>query len=32
MNMMRKGQLRGVVKGDVKSQMALIATLFGVAA
>jgi IS6 family transposase len=31
MNMMRKGQLQGVAKGDMRSQMALIATLFGVA-
>jgi len=31
MNMIRKGQLQGVAKGDVRSQMALIATLFGVA-
>jgi transposase, IS6 family len=30
MNMIRKGQLQGVTKGDVRSQMALIATLFGV--
>jgi transposase-like protein len=32
MNMMRKGQLPGVDKGDVRGQVALIATLFGVAA
>ncbi|GHO97420.1 IS6 family transposase [Reticulibacter mediterranei] len=32
MNMIRKGQLRGVAKGDVRSQMALISELFGVAA
>jgi transposase-like protein len=31
MNMIRKGQLQGVAKGDVRSQMVLIATLFGVA-
>ncbi len=31
MNMIRKGQLQGVVKGDVRGQMALVATLFGVA-
>jgi transposase, IS6 family len=30
MNMIRKGQLQAVTKGDVRSQMALIATLFGV--
>ncbi len=32
MNMIRKGQLQGVDKGDVRSQIALVATLFGVAA
>jgi IS6 family transposase len=32
MNMIRKGQLRGVVKGDVRGQVALITTLFGVVA
>jgi transposase-like protein len=31
MNMMRKGQLQGVEKGDVKGQVALVARLFGVA-
>jgi len=31
MNMIRKGQLQGVAKGDVRSQVVLIATLFGVA-
>jgi transposase-like protein len=31
MNMMRKGQLQGVNKGDVRSQVALVAKLFGVA-
>ncbi len=31
MNMMRKGQLQGVDKGDVRGQVALVATLFGVA-
>ncbi len=31
MNRIRKGQLQGVVKGDVRGQMALVATLFGVA-
>jgi transposase, IS6 family len=30
MNMIRKGQLQGVVKGDVRGQVALVATLFGV--
>ncbi len=29
MNMIRKGQLQGVVKGDVRGQMALAATLCG---
>ncbi|GHO89970.1 hypothetical protein KSF_000180 [Reticulibacter mediterranei] len=28
MNMMRKGQLRGVEKGDVRGQVALVAKLF----
>lgn len=32
MNMIRKGQLQGVEKGDVFSQIALVAKLFGVAA
>jgi hypothetical protein len=32
MNMLRKGQLQGVVKGDERGQVALIAKLFGVAA
>ncbi len=32
MNMIRKGQLQGADKGDVKGQIALVATLFGVAA
>jgi transposase, IS6 family len=32
MNMRRKGQLQGVVKGDVRGQVALVAKLFGVAA
>ena len=27
--MMRKGQLQGVKKGDVRGQVALVATLFG---
>jgi len=31
MNMIRKGQGQGVAKGDVKGQVALVATLFGVA-
>jgi len=31
MNMLRKGQLQGVIKGDVGGQVALIAKLFGVA-
>lgn len=31
MNMMRKGQLQGVAKGDVREQVVLIAKLFGVA-
>jgi transposase, IS6 family len=32
MNMIRKGQVHGVEKGDVRNQVALIAKLFGVAA
>ncbi|BCL79068.1 transposase [Ktedonobacteria bacterium brp13] len=32
MNMLRKGQLQGVNKGDVKGQVALVAKLFGVVA
>jgi transposase-like protein len=32
MNMIRKGQVQGVDKGDVKGQMALVAKLFGIAA
>ncbi|GHO87582.1 IS6 family transposase [Dictyobacter formicarum] len=32
MNMLRKGQLQGVAKGDVGGQVALVAKLFGVAA
>jgi len=32
MNMIRKGQVRGGGKGDILGQVALIATLFGVAA
>ena len=32
MNMMRKGQIQGVEKGDVRGQMTFIASLFGVAA
>lgn len=31
MNMIRKGQLQGVNKGDVRGQVALVARLFGVA-
>jgi transposase, IS6 family len=31
MNMMRKGQLRGLAKGDIRGQVALVAKLFGVA-
>jgi hypothetical protein len=31
MNMLRKGQLQGVDKGDVRSQVALVTRLFGVA-
>jgi transposase, IS6 family len=32
MNMMRKGQARSVDKGDVRGQVTLVATLFGVVA
>jgi IS6 family transposase len=32
LNMIRKGQVQGVNKGDVSSQVALVATLFGVVA
>ncbi|GHO90295.1 hypothetical protein KSF_003430 [Reticulibacter mediterranei] len=32
MNMLRKGQLQGVEKGDVRSQVELVAKLFGAAA
>ena len=32
MNMLRKGQVQGVAKGEVRGQAALIAKLFGVAA
>jgi IS6 family transposase len=32
MNMIRKGQVKGVGKGDITGQLALIARLFGVAA
>ena len=32
MNMVRKGQMRGVEKGDTLGQIAFIASLFGVAA
>ena len=32
MNMMRKGQLQGVDKGDIRSQIALVNKLFGMAA
>ena len=32
MNMVRKGQMRGVEKGDILGQIAFIAHLFGVAA
>ena len=32
MNMVRKGQMRGVEKGDILGQIAFIASLFGVAA
>ncbi|GCE07853.1 hypothetical protein KDAU_51820 [Dictyobacter aurantiacus] len=31
MNMLRKGQLQGAGKGDMRDQVALVATLFGVA-
>ncbi|GHO60442.1 IS6 family transposase [Ktedonobacter robiniae] len=31
MNMMRKGQVQGVAKGDVRGQVALVAKLFGIA-
>jgi transposase-like protein len=30
-NMMRKGQVQGVTKGDVSGQVALVARLFGIA-
>jgi len=32
MNMIRKGQVQGVTKGDIRGQVALVAKLFGVAA
>ncbi len=32
MNMIRKGQVQGVDKGEVRGQIALVAELFGVAA
>ena len=32
MNMIRKGQMHGVVKGDITGQVTFIARLFGVAA
>lgn len=32
MNIIRKGQVQGMAKGDVRGQIALVATLFGVAA
>ena len=32
MHMIRKGQVRGVGKGDITDQVAFIASLFGVAA
>jgi transposase, IS6 family len=32
MNMIRKGQLRGVEKGDIRGQVAFIASVFGEAA
>ena len=32
MNMVRKGQMRGVEQGDIMGQVAFIASLFGVAA
>jgi len=31
MNMLRKGQVQGVAKGDIGGQVVLVATLFGVA-
>ena len=30
MNMLRKGQIQGVAKGDERGQVALVARLFGV--
>lgn len=32
MNMIRKGQVQGVAKGDVRGQVALVAKLFGLVA
>jgi len=32
MNMLRKGQVHGVGKGDIKDQVTFIASLFGAAA
>jgi len=32
MNMLRKGQLQGVEKGEIRGQVALVAKLFGVIA
>ncbi|GHP00227.1 hypothetical protein KSF_102740 [Reticulibacter mediterranei] len=32
MNMMRKGQVQGVAKGEVRGQMAFVAKLFGIVA
>ena len=32
MNMLRKGQVQGVAKGDIRRQVVLIATLFGLVA
>jgi len=32
MNMIRKGQMRGVKKGDIPGQISFIASLFGVVA
>jgi hypothetical protein len=32
MNMMRKGQMRDVEKGDIREQVAFLASVFGVAA
>jgi IS6 family transposase len=32
MNMVRKGQMRGVEKGDILGQIAFISSLFGVVA